>query len=108
AEHFKAFRFYVIEPNDSVAINSIIVSRDTIFDENRFSSVPRQSLSILKGTEDIGGSLVPEVVTNEVVCHTPKIGRQRNSNIGMRLQGTRDKSQKTTSKKTFNKMSHSI
>ncbi|GJS07011.1 hypothetical protein Tco_0363807 [Tanacetum coccineum] len=34
-------------------------------------------------------------------CHTPKIGRQRNSNIGVRLQGTRDKSQKTTSKETF-------
>ncbi|GJT27479.1 zinc finger, CCHC-type containing protein [Tanacetum coccineum] len=67
AEHSKAFRFYVIEPNDSVAINSIIESRDAIFDENRFSSVPRPSLSIPKGTEDIGGSVVPEVVTDEVV-----------------------------------------
>nr|GEV21404.1 zinc finger, CCHC-type [Tanacetum cinerariifolium] len=35
AEHSKAFRFYVIEPNDSVAINSIIESRDSIFDEHR-------------------------------------------------------------------------
>ncbi|GJU03368.1 zinc finger, CCHC-type containing protein [Tanacetum coccineum] len=43
AEHSKAFRFYVIEPNDSVSINSIIESRDAIFDENRFSSVPRPS-----------------------------------------------------------------
>ncbi|GJZ46682.1 zinc finger, CCHC-type containing protein [Tanacetum coccineum] len=33
--------FYVIEPNDSISINSIIESRDTIFDENRFSSIPR-------------------------------------------------------------------
>ncbi|GJZ88331.1 zinc finger, CCHC-type containing protein [Tanacetum coccineum] len=65
AEHFKAFRFYVIEPNDSVAINSIIESRDVIFDENRFSLVPRPSLSIPKGTEDISGSLVPKVVTDE-------------------------------------------
>ncbi|GJX18816.1 hypothetical protein Tco_0221493 [Tanacetum coccineum] len=40
AEHSKAFRFYVIEPNESVSINSIIESRDVIFDENRFSSVP--------------------------------------------------------------------
>ncbi|GJZ13020.1 zinc finger, CCHC-type containing protein [Tanacetum coccineum] len=39
-EHSKAFRFYVIEPNESVSINSIIESRDAIFDENRFSSVP--------------------------------------------------------------------
>ncbi|GJT77042.1 retrovirus-related pol polyprotein from transposon TNT 1-94 [Tanacetum coccineum] len=41
-------------------------------------------------------------------CHTPKIGRQRNSNIGVRLQGTRDKSQKTTSKETFNKPSRKL
>ncbi|GKD15598.1 zinc finger, CCHC-type containing protein, partial [Tanacetum coccineum] len=41
AEHSKAYRFYVIEPNDSVSINSIIESRDAIFDENYFSSIPR-------------------------------------------------------------------
>ncbi|GKF07550.1 hypothetical protein Tco_0041774, partial [Tanacetum coccineum] len=40
AEHSKAYRFYVIKPNDSVS-NSIIESRDSIFDENRFSSIPR-------------------------------------------------------------------
>nr|GEW15052.1 zinc finger, CCHC-type [Tanacetum cinerariifolium] len=40
-EHSKAYRFYVIEPNESVSINSIIESRDAIFDENRFSSIPR-------------------------------------------------------------------
>ncbi|GKA95146.1 zinc finger, CCHC-type containing protein [Tanacetum coccineum] len=67
AEHSKAFRFYVIESNDSVLINSIIELRDAIFDENRFSSVPRPSLSIPKGTEDIGGSVVPEESTDEVV-----------------------------------------
>ncbi|GJX04760.1 zinc finger, CCHC-type containing protein [Tanacetum coccineum] len=55
AEHSKAFRFYVIEPNDSVAINSIIESRDAIFDEHKFSSVPRPSQrSLVKGTEDSG------------------------------------------------------
>ncbi|GJW13918.1 zinc finger, CCHC-type containing protein [Tanacetum coccineum] len=43
AEHSKASRFYVIEPNDSVAINSIIESRDAIFDEHKLSSVPRPS-----------------------------------------------------------------
>ncbi|GJS62863.1 zinc finger, CCHC-type containing protein [Tanacetum coccineum] len=41
AEHSKAYRFYVIEPNDSVSINSIIESIDAIFDENRLSSIPR-------------------------------------------------------------------
>ncbi|GKC37117.1 putative ribonuclease H-like domain-containing protein, partial [Tanacetum coccineum] len=57
----------VIEPNDSVSINSIIESKDAIFDENRFSSVPRPSLMILNGTEDIGGSMVPKEVPEEVV-----------------------------------------
>ncbi|GJZ54460.1 zinc finger, CCHC-type containing protein [Tanacetum coccineum] len=65
AEHSKAFRFYIIEPNDSVSIISIIESRDAIFDENRFSSVPRPSLRIPNGTEDIGGLVVPEEVTKE-------------------------------------------
>ncbi|GJU94816.1 zinc finger, CCHC-type containing protein [Tanacetum coccineum] len=41
AEHSKAYRFYVIEPNDTVSINTIIESRDAIFDENRFSSIPK-------------------------------------------------------------------
>nr|GEY52186.1 zinc finger, CCHC-type [Tanacetum cinerariifolium] len=41
AEHSKSYRFYVIESNDSVSINLIIESRDAIFDENHFSSIPR-------------------------------------------------------------------
>ncbi|GKD71962.1 zinc finger, CCHC-type containing protein, partial [Tanacetum coccineum] len=68
AEHSKGFRFYVIEPNDSVLINSIIELRDAIFDENRFSSVPRPSLKIPNRTEDIGGSVVPEEVTKKDVA----------------------------------------
>ncbi|GJW48338.1 zinc finger, CCHC-type containing protein [Tanacetum coccineum] len=64
-EHSKAFRFYVIEPNDLVLINSIIESRDAIYDENRFSSVHRPSLMIPKETEDIGGLVVPEEVVQQ-------------------------------------------
>ncbi|GJZ21778.1 zinc finger, CCHC-type containing protein [Tanacetum coccineum] len=61
AEHSKAFRFFVIEPNESVLINLIIESKDAIFDENRFSSVPRPSQRFLvNGTEDFGGSVVTE------------------------------------------------
>ncbi|GKD90537.1 zinc finger, CCHC-type containing protein, partial [Tanacetum coccineum] len=68
AEHSKAFMFYVIEPNDSVLINSIIESRDANFNKNRFSSVPRPSQkSLVKGTEDSGGLVVPEKVTEDVV-----------------------------------------
>nr|GEY12148.1 zinc finger, CCHC-type [Tanacetum cinerariifolium] len=40
-EHSNAYRFYVIEPNDSISINSVIESRDVIFNENHFSSIPR-------------------------------------------------------------------
>ncbi|GJZ14044.1 zinc finger, CCHC-type containing protein [Tanacetum coccineum] len=47
AEHSNAYRFYVIEPNDSVSINTIIKSRDAIFDENRFSLIPRPKDIIL-------------------------------------------------------------
>nr|GEZ26954.1 zinc finger, CCHC-type [Tanacetum cinerariifolium] len=48
-------------------INSIIESRDAIFDEKIFSSVSRPSLSIPKGTEDICSSMVPEKFTEKVV-----------------------------------------
>nr|GFB56238.1 zinc finger, CCHC-type [Tanacetum cinerariifolium] len=41
AEHSKCYRFYVIEPNDYVSVNSIIESIDAIFDEERFMSIPR-------------------------------------------------------------------
>ncbi|GJW87161.1 zinc finger, CCHC-type containing protein [Tanacetum coccineum] len=65
-----ASRFYVIEPNESVLINSIIESSDAIFDENRFSSALRLSLRIPNGTKDIGVSEVfdevPSGVTEEV------------------------------------------
>ncbi|GKE52279.1 zinc finger, CCHC-type containing protein, partial [Tanacetum coccineum] len=63
-----AFRTDRGEPNESVAINSIIESRDVIFDENKFSSVPRPSQrSLVNGTEDSGGSVVPKKVNDEVV-----------------------------------------
>ncbi|GKE40016.1 zinc finger, CCHC-type containing protein [Tanacetum coccineum] len=39
---------------------------DAIFDENRFSSVPRPSLRIPNGTEDIGGSMVLEEVNGTI------------------------------------------
>ncbi|GJR79018.1 zinc finger, CCHC-type containing protein [Tanacetum coccineum] len=87
AEHSKAFRFFVIEPNESVLINSIIESRDAIFNEKRLSSVPRPSLSIHKGTKDIGGSVVPEKVTEEVVQQPePELRKAK----GIRLQRTLD------------------
>ncbi|GKC69775.1 zinc finger, CCHC-type containing protein, partial [Tanacetum coccineum] len=66
AEYSKAFRFYVIKPNESVSFNSITESKDVIFDENRFSSVPRPSQrSLINETKDIGGLVVPKEVTDK-------------------------------------------
>nr|GEY13160.1 zinc finger, CCHC-type [Tanacetum cinerariifolium] len=68
AEHSKAYRFYVIEPNDLVSINSIIKLRYAIFDELKFSSVPRPSQrSLVTGTEDSGTSVVSKRVIDEIV-----------------------------------------
>ncbi|GKC87929.1 zinc finger, CCHC-type containing protein, partial [Tanacetum coccineum] len=88
AEHSKAFRFYVFEPNETVLINSIIESMDAIFDKNRFSSILRPSLRISNGTEGIGGP----VVTKEVATQKPepklrKSKRNRTSkNFGPKFQ----------------------
>ncbi|GKA29249.1 zinc finger, CCHC-type containing protein [Tanacetum coccineum] len=96
AEHSKAFRFYVIEPNDLVSINSIIELKDAIFDENKFSSVPRPSLRILNVTEDIGGSMVPEEVVQQPEPELKKSKRNRTpKDFGPEFQlylieGTRD------------------
>ncbi|GJV12684.1 hypothetical protein Tco_1354225 [Tanacetum coccineum] len=78
-EHSKAFN--VIEPNESISINSIIESKDVIFNENRFSSVSRPSLRIPNGTEDIGGFVVPEENTEEVV-QQPEPGLEKAKGIG--------------------------
>ncbi|GJY75826.1 zinc finger, CCHC-type containing protein [Tanacetum coccineum] len=64
--------FYVIEPNELVSMKSIFESMDAIFDENRFSSVPRPSLRVPNGTEDISGSVVLEEAT-EVVDLTKEL-----------------------------------
>nr|GEZ47545.1 zinc finger, CCHC-type [Tanacetum cinerariifolium] len=86
AKHSKAFRIYVIEPNDSVSINSIIESSAAIFDENRFSLVPRPNLWIPNETEDIGGSVVPKEVAEEVD------GTIENFKAKLVIQGFRQKS----------------
>ncbi|GJT77865.1 zinc finger, CCHC-type containing protein [Tanacetum coccineum] len=67
AEHFKAYRFYVIEPNDSVSINTIIESRDAIFDENSFSSIPRPNDIILNSNES-----QKDYHSNDVPSETPE------------------------------------
>nr|GFA86571.1 zinc finger, CCHC-type [Tanacetum cinerariifolium] len=66
--------FYVTERNEFVSINSIIESRDTIFDDNRFSSIPKLSQrSLINGTDDIGVSEVPKKVYEELVVQQPEL-----------------------------------
>ncbi|GJU21564.1 hypothetical protein Tco_1154906 [Tanacetum coccineum] len=100
-EHSKAFRFYVIEPKEPVSIKLINESKDAIFNENRFYSVPRLSLMIPNRTGDIGGSVVPEEVTKEVVTQQlePELRKSKRNrtpkNFGPEFQlylikGTRD------------------
>ncbi|GKC62148.1 zinc finger, CCHC-type containing protein, partial [Tanacetum coccineum] len=73
-EHSKCYRFYVIEPNDYVSVNSIIESRDVIFDEERFKSIPRPRGMIqpssskiaedeVEGTDDVPSPSVPRKST---------------------------------------------
>nr|KAJ0211296.1 hypothetical protein LSAT_V11C400216860 [Lactuca sativa] len=68
-EHSKAYRFYILESNDSVSINTVIESRDAIFDEERFTSIPRPRDMIHQSSnksttqaEDVSGgaTFVPE------------------------------------------------
>nr|GEV92964.1 hypothetical protein [Tanacetum cinerariifolium] len=65
AEHSKAYRFYIIEPNDSVSINSIIESRDAIFDENRFSSILRPK-DIIPNSDESQRDNLSDDVPNEI------------------------------------------
>nr|GEZ55514.1 zinc finger, CCHC-type [Tanacetum cinerariifolium] len=64
-ENSKAYRFYIIEPNDSVSINSIIESRDAIFDQNRFSSIPR-SKDIIPNSDESQRDDLSDDVPNEI------------------------------------------
>nr|GFC07616.1 zinc finger, CCHC-type [Tanacetum cinerariifolium] len=74
AELSKCYRFYIIEPNDYVSVNTIIESRDAILDEERFTSISRPrgmiqpSLSKIaedkfEGTDDVPGPSVPRKST---------------------------------------------
>ncbi|GKE33924.1 hypothetical protein Tco_1453246 [Tanacetum coccineum] len=77
AKHSKAFKFYAIELNELVLINSIIESRDAIFDENRLSPVPKPNFKIPNGTEDFGGSVVPEDVIEGFQQPEPELRKSK-------------------------------
>ncbi|GJT03094.1 zinc finger, CCHC-type containing protein [Tanacetum coccineum] len=65
AEHSKAYRFYVIEPNEYIPVNSVIESRDAMFDEKRFTSIPRPKSLMPSSNEDqIGETLIETPTTH--------------------------------------------
>ncbi|GJY86272.1 zinc finger, CCHC-type containing protein [Tanacetum coccineum] len=51
-KHSKAYRFYVIEPNEYISVNSVIESRDAMFDEKRSTSIPRPKSMMPSSNED--------------------------------------------------------
>ncbi|GJR88582.1 zinc finger, CCHC-type containing protein [Tanacetum coccineum] len=66
AEHSKAYRFYVIEPNDFVSVNSIIESRDAIFNKNILFSIPRPKDIVYSSNGTQGGDLPVEGSRDEI------------------------------------------
>ncbi|GKA80471.1 hypothetical protein Tco_0787163 [Tanacetum coccineum] len=67
AEHSKAYKFYVIKPNSFVSINSIIESKDEIFNENHFPLIPRPKDIIPNSNES-----QRDDHSNDVPSETPK------------------------------------
>ncbi|GJR30997.1 zinc finger, CCHC-type containing protein [Tanacetum coccineum] len=63
--------FFVIKPKDFVSINSIIESRDAIFDENRFSSIPRPK-DIIRNSDESQR----DDHSNDVPSETPEPRRE--------------------------------
>ncbi|XP_074300561.1 uncharacterized protein LOC141631838 [Silene latifolia] len=70
------YRFYVIEPNYFVSVHTVIESRDAIFDESRFSSMPKPKDLVPSSSGAIEGS--DNVTTQEA---TPEIRRSKRKRI---------------------------
>lgn len=69
AENSKAYRFMVVESNDSYPINTVIESRDAIFQENRFNSIPHPKETVCSSVQ----SLENNVSNNDTLtCSEPR------------------------------------
>ena len=62
----------VIEPNDSISINTMIESRDAIFDENRFKSIAK---NIPEGNQK--GKEVVENENDQEIVEVPELRRSK-------------------------------
>lgn len=72
AQHSKAYRFMVIEPNDSISVNTVIESRDAIFDENRFKSIAKNIPE-----ENQKGKEVVENENDQEIVEVPELRRSK-------------------------------
>ncbi|GKB68942.1 zinc finger, CCHC-type containing protein [Tanacetum coccineum] len=83
-DKFKVFKTKVELQQGARSKDLGLIGEDAIFDENRFLLVPRPSQrSMINGTEDIGGSVVPEKVTKEdVVFWKESINDEMDSIMG--------------------------
>ncbi|CAM8968501.1 unnamed protein product [Rhodiola kirilowii] len=89
AQHSLAYRFYVIEPNKQVPVHTIIESRDSIFDEKRFSSIsmPRD---LVLAPSIVQESSEPQISENRRSKRTRK-GKTFGDDFQMYLvEGTRE------------------
>nr|GEX56205.1 zinc finger, CCHC-type [Tanacetum cinerariifolium] len=94
AEHSKAYRFYVIKTNDFLSVNSVIESRDAIFYESRFSSIPRPKdiISNSNGTqgEDLSGE-TPIKIPEPQRSNRARVAKLYGSDFQLYLvEGSRD------------------
>ena len=98
ANHSKAYRFYVLEPNKFVSVNSVIESRDAIFDENRFTSItrPKDLFSNSKNRLVISENQSEEPSTQHWVRRSVRPRNQSNLDKGFQIhliEGSRDELQ---------------
>ncbi|GKB05235.1 zinc finger, CCHC-type containing protein, partial [Tanacetum coccineum] len=90
ADHSKAYRFYVIKPNEYISINSVIESRDAMFDEKRFTSIPRPKSMMPSSNEDQIGETPIEIPTTHR-SNRARVAKLFGSNFQLYLvEGSRD------------------
>lgn len=92
AQNSKAYRFMVIEPNDLISVNTVIESRDAIFDETRFSTIPRPNEGIttsnqVQETQQNNEEEIPELRRSKRIRKAKTYGPDFHMFL---VEGTRD------------------
>ncbi|GJY38041.1 hypothetical protein Tco_0424405 [Tanacetum coccineum] len=89
-EHSKAYRFYVIEPNEYISVNLVIESRDAMFDEKRFTLIPRPKSRMPSSNEDKIGETLVETHTVRM-SNRARVSKSFGSDFQLYLvEGSRD------------------